>query len=160
MGATGKDDLKWFAARAIRERGYVLKYLELQGLEISRINDLPTLIFIHCSQRRIESIRWELYDKVLFYRDPLRRYVEPVPECTMRSFLILAPFHDKPVIYLPVDDVSLFEGPKVRVTSGMFTGCEGTLRRIKGEKRLIIRLSDHAAVATPHIPKGMLEEIP
>lgn len=153
------SSLKWFAARAIVDRPYVLKYLECMGIEFSRIADIPNLLFLHCTRRTIFALRSELYDRVLFYKDPKRLEVQEVPERNMRSFLILAPFHGKPVIYLPVDDPAFFDGPCFKVLSGEFAGCEGTLKRIKGEKRLIIKVSDHAAIATPHIPARLLERM-
>lgn len=152
-------NLKWFAARAISDRAYVLKYLEHFGFEYRRIASLPTLIFIHCSSRRIAGLRLELYDRVLFYMNAEKNRVQPVPERAMRSFLIFAPLHGKMLIYLPVDDPSIFDGPVYRVTSGDFAGCEGVLKRLKGEKRLVVRINDHAAVATPHIPAKLLEPV-
>lgn len=151
-------ELKWFAARAIRERSYVLRYLECQGVQLSRISDLPTMLFLHCTQQTVRDLRYALYDRVLFYKDPERQEVQEIPERTMRTFLLLEPFHDQPVIYLPVDDPAIFEGPRMVVTEGVFRGCEGVLKRIKGEKRLLIKISDHAAIATPHIPARMLRE--
>ncbi|MBQ0087468.1 MAG: hypothetical protein KBS72_07290 [Bacteroidales bacterium] len=153
------DNLRWFAIRMIRDRKYILRYIELEGIETSRINDIRTLLFLHCKQNEIETLRGELWDRALFYRDAARKRVQQIPDNVMKTFLILAPYHDEPVFYLPVDDPSFFEGKHKRVRSGIFAGCEGVIKRIKGERRLIIRISDRAAVATPYIPQDMLEDI-
>ena len=155
----GNSQLKWYAARIIRERAYVLKYLDSLSVEHAGIADLKSLLFIHTTGDRIALICSELFDRVLFYRNAARTCLEPVPDSVMSSFLIMAPFHDEPVIYLAVDNPQLFEGPRKRVKSGVFAGCEGVIRRIKGNRRLIVRISDRAAIATPYIPHELLEDI-
>lgn len=143
----------------IRERSYVLKYLDSFSVEHAGIEDIKTLLFIHTTSNNISNICADLYDRVLFYRNAEKTAIEPVPDRVMNSFLIMAPFHDEPVIYLPVDDPHIFDGPRKRVKSGVFAGCEGVIKRIKGDRRLIVRLSDHAAVATPYIPHDLLEDV-
>ena len=156
---TGNSQLKWFAARIIRERVYVLKYLDINGIRHSGIEDLKTLLFLQCNEQAIDSIRRALSGRVLFYRNAMKTAIEPVPDRVMRTFLIMEPFHDEPVIYLAVDDPHFFEGPRKRIKSGIFAGCEGVIKRIKGDRRLIVRLSDRAAIATPYIPHDLLEDI-
>lgn len=151
--------LKWFAARVIRERAYVDKMLKVEKVETSGIRDIPTLLFIHCTGAKIEELRRLLWDRVLFYRNPERTAVQPIPDSVMTTFLIMAPYHDEPVIYLAVDDPHFFEGPRKRIKSGLFAGCEGVIRRLKGNRRLIVRISDRAAIATPYIPHDLLEDI-
>ena len=155
----GNSQLKWYAARIIRERAYVLKYLDSLSVEHAGIADLKSLLFIHTTRESIALICSELYDRVLFYRNASRTALEDVPDRVMKNFLIMAPFHDEPVIYLAVDNPRIFDGPRKRVKSGVFAGCEGVIRRIKGERRLIVRISDRAAIATPYIPRELLEDI-
>ena len=143
----------------INERSYVLKFLDINGIGHSGIEDLKSLLFIHCTEQTIYSLRHELYDHVLFYRNAGKTAIEPVPDRVMNTFLIMAPFHDDPVIYLSVDDPHFFDGPRKRVKSGLFAGCEGVIKRIKGERRLIVRISDRAAIATSYIPHDILEDI-
>lgn len=154
-----EEQLKWFATRAIRDKAYVLKYLECLGVRTAGISDIRTLVFINCSASTILKIRFELYDRLLVYKDADRRQPQPVPDNVMKTFLIMAPFHDEPVIYLSVDDPSFFEGPRKKVLSGVFAGCEGIVKRIKGDRRLVVKISDHAAIATPYIPREILEDV-
>lgn len=154
-----KSDLKWYATRIIRERSYVLKLYECLGLETFKIADIPSFIFVRTDRQNIERLRYEIFDYVLFYKNTKRTEVESIPEKTMNNFRILAPVHDKPVIYLPVNDKSFFDGPRFVVTSGIFKGFEGTVKRIKGTKRLVVRVSDHAAFATPYIPADMMRPV-
>ena len=154
-----EQQLKWYAARAIRERPYVLRYLENEKVTISYLADLPTMLFIRCTQTDIERLRSALYDRVLFYLDPERKSVQAIPDRVMKTFLLLAPYHEKPIIYLAVDDPTFFEGKRKRVIKGIFAGCEGVIRRVRGERRLIVRLSDHSAIATTYIPQEYLEDV-
>ena len=151
--------LKWFATRAIREKSYVLKYLEHEGLRHEGIADIRTLLFIQCTDATIRRIRYELYDRLLVYKDAKKLNPEPIPDQVMQTFLIMAPYHDDPVIYLPIDDPSFLQGPRKRVKAGLFAGCEGVIKRIKGERRLIVRINDRAAIATPYIRQEYLEDV-
>lgn len=155
----GNSQLKWFAARMIREKSYVLKYLDIRSVEHAGIEDISTLLFIHTTTGNINRIRADLYDRVLFYRNAQKTAMEPVPDRVMSTFLIMAPYHDEPVIYLAVDDPHFFDGPRKRIKSGVFAGCEGVIKRIKGNRRLIVRISDRAAIATPYIPRELLEDV-
>jgi transcription antitermination factor NusG len=57
------------------------------------------------------------------------------------------------------DPENLKGGEKVRVIKGEFAGIEGELYRIKGHKRVVVRLGDKVAVATHYIPKEFLEKM-
>lgn len=152
------DQLKWFATRTIREKSYVLQFLEHEGIHHVGISDLKTLFFLQCTSTAIQRLQFDLYDRLLIYKDAEKHEPQPIPNQVMQTFLLLAPFHDEPVIYLSVDDPKLFEGKRKRVKSGPFAGCEGVIKRIKGERRLVVKISDNAAVATPYIPRDLLED--
>ena len=151
--------LKWFAARITAERPYVLKYLGSRGIEHSGIKDLRSLLFVRCTAGQAATMGYELYGRVFFYRSADRRSLEPISDEEMETFLRLEPLHEEPVIYINVTDTALFEGQRKRIKGGIFAGCEGVIKRIKGDRRLIIRISDTAAVATPYIPQELLEDI-
>lgn len=159
MGQADTKELKWFATKTFNDKAYVLKYLELAKVKTSRINDVPSLLFIRCTQQQIRQFRYELFGKLYVYRAAESTEPAPIPDKVMKTFLLMAPFHDEPVMYLAVQDPKLFEGPRKRVTSGIFRGCEGVIKRIKGCRRLIVKMSDHAAIATPYIPVGILEDV-
>ena len=50
-------------------------------------------------------------------------------------------------------------GVRVRVTEGPFKGAEGYIKRIKGNRRLIVSIEGVVAVATTYIPGCFLEKI-
>lgn len=153
------QQLEWFATRAIKDRSYVLRYLDAQGIQTERISDIPSFIFVHCSKVQIRQLKSELWDRVLFYRGAGTNEPQAIPEQVMQTFLIMSPYHNEPVFYLPVDNPDFLTGRRKRVVKGVFAGCEGVVKRIKGERRLIVKLSDRAAIATPYIPREFLEDI-
>ena len=60
---------------------------------------------------------------------------------------------------LTLVDIPLAAGDRVRVTSGPMKGIEGELIRIKGHRRVVVRLTDTISVASTYIPSTMLEKI-
>lgn len=156
--AEQQTELKWFAVRVIEDRPYVLKFLEIERVEVVRIADIPNLMFLHCDTKTILWLKSELWGHLLVYRKAGSNQPDPVPEWAIRTIRIMAPFHDEPVIYLAVDDPEFFTGKVRRVTGGIFAGCIGVVKRIKGERRLIVRVSERAAIATPYIPQEFLED--
>ena len=47
-----------------------------------------------------------------------------------------------------------------RVTGGPFKGAEGYIKRIRGNRRLVVALEGIIAVATTYIPGRFLEKMP
>lgn len=156
---TAEVQRKWFATRAIRDKAYVIRFLDHERIPHEGIADIKTLIFVHCTDKQIQDIRSQLSDRLLVYRDAEKKRPQPIPDQVMNTFLIMAPFHDEPVIYLSIDDPEFFNGKRKRVISGLFRGCEGIIKRIKGERRLIVKINDRAAIATPYIPQEYLIDI-
>lgn len=156
----GQPERKWFAVRAITDRPYVQKYLAMYGYEVSRIEALPSLFFIHTQLATLQSIRYgDLAGHLLVYRKPGSYEPDPVPESSVKTLQIMAPFKGEDVRYLAVDDPGFFEGRRKRVIKGVFAGCEGVIKRIKGERRLVVKISERAAIATAYIPKEYLEDV-
>lgn len=58
------------------------------------------------------------------------------------------------------DAAPLRPGTRVRVIAGPFQGLEGTIVRIRRDRRLLIRIPGHCALATPHIPAPLLQPLP
>ena len=150
---------QWFAARLISGRSYASRYLECNGIETAVVADVPTLRFIHCDVRTIKALKIELYGHLMIYRKAGSMEPDPVPDDVMRSFLIMSPHHEEPVLFLSVNDPGIFKGTAKRVTKGIFAGCIGVIKRIKGDRRLIVKVSETAAIATPYIPQDFLEDV-
>ena len=79
-----------------------------------------------------------------------------VPDKQMNDFMFLLDFSDSTV---EVINEELKRGDRVRVIKGPLIGLEGELLRIKGHKRVIVRLEGVVSVATSYIPGSFLEKI-
>ena len=79
-----------------------------------------------------------------------------VPDKQMNDFIFLLDFSKEMV---EVVNENLKKGDKVRVIKGDFAGIEGELIRVKGHKRVVVRLEGVVSLATAYIPGSFLEKI-
>lgn len=79
-----------------------------------------------------------------------------VPDKQMRDFMFLLDFSEDAVQVL---NENLRQGDRVRVIKGEFAGIEGELIRIKGHKRVVVRLEGVFSLATAYSPGAYLERI-
>ena len=67
------------------------------------------------------------------------------------------------LIFIRTDKATSFSllnrGDRVRVIKGPLSGLEGELVRLKGHKRVVVRLDGVASIATSYIPSSFLEKI-
>lgn len=74
----------------------------------------------------------------------------------MKDFKFLLNFTDEAV---QISNQNLRRGDRVRVVQGEFAGIEGELVRIKGHKRVVVRLEGLFSLATTYIPGAYLEKL-
>lgn len=82
-----------------------------------------------------------------------------VPQKAMEDFITVSRIMADDVLYLKDITAKLREGQKVRITDGPFKGVEGTVLRIKRERRVVVELPGMLAVATTFIHPRNLEMI-
>jgi transcription antitermination factor NusG len=153
----------WYAAKVkyLTERK-IKHYLETKGIEhYIPLQDekpvLPSLVFIRTDYNQALALPSESgYMISYFYNDNTNQLLV-IPDQQMQNFMFLQQFSDKTII-LP-DPAKLRGGEKVRVIKGEFVGLEGELYRIKGHKRLVVKLGGLVSLATTYIPKEFLERI-
>ena len=88
--------------------------------------------------------------------DYMTRSLLVVPDKQMKDFMFLLDFSEEAV---HVSNENLRRGDRVRVIKGDFAGIEGELVRIKGHKRVVVRLEGLFSLATTYIPGSFLEKI-
>jgi transcription antitermination factor NusG len=125
---------------------------------------LSNLIFVKSSKEILNPVLKEVKLRLnissdLYYRDFGDKRVIVIPENQMRNFIIVAGNDKEQVIYLSNKEVNLQKGIKVRITGGVFAGVEGTFMRIKGDKRLVVSISNLFSVATAYIPSCYVQPI-
>ena len=164
----------WFAARTRKDQEFAIRNsLEKLNVECfmptqfvirqlkyrKRRVEVPVirnLIFVRTTKDRAWSITKD-YNVQLFYMKDLRtNSLLIIPDKQMRDFMFLLDFSDSTV---EVINEELKRGDRVRVIKGPLIGLEGELLRIKGHKRVIVRLEGVVSVATSYIPGSFLEKI-
>jgi transcription antitermination factor NusG len=79
-----------------------------------------------------------------------------IPDKQMQDFMFLLDFSESVTL---ISNINLKRGDRVRVIKGDFVGIEGELVRVKGHKRVVVRLEGLFSLATTYIPSEYLEKI-
>ena len=117
---------------------------------------IPGLLFIKTSYQTACFLKSESSIKMIYLRNLDNHQLLIVPDKQMQDFIFLLDFSETTVCIV---NEKLKQGDKVRVIKGDFAGIEGELVRIKGHKRVVIRLEGLFSIATTYIPSSYLEKI-
>ena len=179
MPQQGEDNRHWYAfkvfynkvfeiAKEIQEQGVetffpkvkVYKSLENKQQEIWK-PAISSLVFVHCSEEKVWNLQNLLFGRVMLYthRTDGNKIASPIDEEEMRVFMLVTSMEDERLEYLDVESVKYKEGQRVRVLDGPYKDCEGYIKRIKGNRRLLVAVEGLALVATSYIPSVFLEKI-
>ena len=122
---------------------------------------ISSLIFVRCEEETVVALQREFYGRVMLYShvtDGVRR-PSPIDEEEMHVFMLVTSVDDDRLQYLDVESVNYKEGQRVKVLDGLYKGCSGYIKRIKGNRRLLVVVEGIALVATSYIPSEFLEKI-
>ncbi len=117
---------------------------------------IPNVIFIRAEAQECFNIINELSLPMRYVTDRTSHRPIPIMDKQMDDFRFLTEMPDECITLI---NHSLTEGDRVRVINGPMKGIEGELIRIKGHKRVVVRINHTIAVATTYIPTTMLEKI-
>lgn len=120
---------------------------------------IHNLIFIHATQQAMVDYKTATDLPIRYIMDPETHRPLIIPNRQMENFIKVAGTYDESLIYLENDPGLLKKGDKVRILSGLFEGAEGTLVRVKGDRRVVVTIPGVVAVATAHIHMSFLEKI-
>jgi len=156
--------LRWYVARVRRRTEKNIKqFLEEKGIEhCIPLQDgepaIPSLIFVRTDYDRALSLRAESGMYISFISDNTSQGFLVIPDSEMERFLFLQRFADK--FYFLPNPENLQGGERVRVTGGEYAGIEGEVYRLKGHKRVVVRLGSLVSVAmNEYIAKEHLERV-
>lgn len=121
-----------------------------------RVILIPRLIFLHTDRQTAFSLLNERGLNIIYLKDLETRRLLVVPEKQMGDFMFLLDFSESTV---EVINRELKRGDRVRVVKGPLAGLEGELIRVKGHRRVIVRLEGVVSIATSYIPGSFLEKI-
>jgi transcription antitermination factor NusG len=166
--------MKWFAAKVRYQTEKKIKlWLDEQSVEHfipvrkimvekdgKRVEKekvlIPGLLFIHTDYQKALSLSAESRIKMVYFRNLESHKLLVVPDKQMEDFMFLLDFSETAI---QIENANLRQGDRVRVVKGEFAGIEGELIRIKGHKRVVIRLEGLFSLATTYIPSSYLEKI-
>ena len=169
----------WYALKVFYNRVLpVAQYLKQQGVQTyiplrytevvvngtRKIRQEPavsSLLFVRQTERYIMELQ-----NLMKARFPLMAYFDRalkrpavIPDDEMRIFMQVTSTEDPNLEYYDDCAIKYKTGDKVRVTGGPFEGAEGYIKRIKGNRRLIVSIEGIIAVATTYVPQCFLEKI-
>ena len=126
------------------------------GRKKVRVILIPHLIFIRTDQLTSFSLINEHGLNIVYLKDSETRHSLVVPDRQMQDFMFLLDFSEGTVEVL---NKELKSGDRVRIIKGPLMGLERELLRVKGHKRVIVRLEGVISIATSYIPGTFLEKI-
>ena len=131
--------------------------IERNGRKIEREKPMvPGLLFIRTNYQTACSLPDESSIKMVYLRNLENQQLLVIPDKQMQDFMFLLDFSESAV---RIVNTNLRRGDRVRVIKGDFAGIEGELIRIKGHKRVVVRLEGLFSLATTYIPGSYLEKI-
>jgi transcription antitermination factor NusG len=131
--------------------------VERNGKRIRKEKPLvPGLLFVRTNYRKALSLPVESAITMNYMRNIETHQLLVVPDKQMEDFMFLLDFSEAA---LQIENTNLKRGDRVRVIKGDFAGIEGELIRIKGHKRVVVRLEGLFSLATTYIPGSFLERL-
>ena len=126
---------------------------------------IHNIIFVKSSQRTITEHK--MYDKNFAPMRYMMRHgagdaadvIMTVGERPMQNFMRVAEYVDCGMTYLQMNEYISSVGRRVRICEGPFSGVEGVIKRINGNKHVVVQLEDIAAVSIDFVPSDYLIEI-
>jgi transcription antitermination factor NusG len=174
MTKTTDNSIYWYAARvkyrtekkikAFLEEKEIEHFIPFKKVVMERDGkkvqkekpEIPCLVFVRTSYRKALSIPSESGFSLTYIKNIETKKVQVIPDKQMQDFMFLLDFSEST---FRVENSSLRRGDKVRVIKGPFTGVEGELVRVKGHKRVVVRLEGVFSLVTAYIPGEYLERI-
>lgn len=149
---------------------YIPMRYELKGeggrQQMMLVPAIHNLIFIRTTQDELTTMKATQREL-----EPLRYMMRPVegsttqkeiirvPDRQMENFMRVAAAADERVMFLEYGNYLDKVGHRVRVTQGYFAGVEGVIKRIKNNRRVVVKIDGVAAVAIANVPSEYLEVI-
>lgn len=155
------DSLGWYALKVFYNRTEQVRE-QIKGLArevYAPRRVISSLMFVYTTPGNLEYIRKDHYKELKVYSQPGDNVPFQIPESQMEVFKFVTSMEDKNLERIDPEAVNYKAGERVRVTGGIFKGAEGYIKRIRGNKRLVVSIEGVVAVATSYIPTVYLEKL-
>lgn len=152
------ETYNWYASRVFKSRSTVIRCLEKDAVHYYQTKFAPGLLFVYCTEEYVRQFSTLFWGTVYFYRDLSEKQIKPVSTREMNMFILVTSVTDN-LLRLDNPTPEFLQGDRVRVTGGLFQGAEGIIKRIKGDRRLVVSIDGVTAVATSYIRPEYLEVV-
>ena len=174
MSTTTNNQLHWYVAKTRSSATMKVKemlekqdieiflplrkrMIEQNGKKVMVVSPLAlNLVFIRTDYKTALSLVNDYSIPMNYMIDSITNSLLIIPDKQMQDFMFLLNFTDEAV---HISNENLRRGDRVRVVQGEFAGIEGELVRIKGHKRVVVRLNGLFSLATTYVPGKYLEKI-
>lgn len=166
MPETRYEEIEWFAMRVTYHWELeVQRLLDKRGVEsyipmkyeksakTGRKRLVPVihnLIFVHTTASRIQELKSPACIPQLQYMmdQRLGRKIT-VPDKQMRLFIAVTGIYDESLRFFGPSEINFTKAQKVRITGGIFEGCEGVFVKVKGSrsKKVVVEIQGVISVA-------------
>ena len=129
-----------------------------------RVPALSNLIFVHDTMEHITQLKQtRLEAEPLRYM--IRHTLDPLHECNevivvpdrqMDNFLRVAAGPEDEYTYLTPSELQGHEQGSVKIVSGPFKGVEGIIKRIHGNKQVVVELEGLGGITIRFVPKNFM----
>lgn len=174
-----KQSNKWFAIRVPYGREIKLKtcldskniesFIPMRMTEIIRkgkkkkelLPAIRNLIFIYTERSILDVLKAEFETDIpiRYIIDRAKKKPITIPDGQMKHFIVLSSYHNEPSLYLNNVGPTLKNGAHIRVVDGIFKGVEGTVVRIKRDKRVMVNIDGLIAIISAHIHPSLIQQI-
>ncbi|MDR0834374.1 MAG: UpxY family transcription antiterminator [Candidatus Symbiothrix sp.] len=118
---------------------------------------IPCLMFVYADRQTALELPLTTGFTINYIRNTDTKQLQIIPDKQMQDFMRVVDLSEAES--LEILTANLKRGDKVRVVRGIFAGIEGELVRVKGHKRVVVRLDGLVSLATTYIPTDFLELI-
>jgi len=156
------------AAAEIRETGAEV-YIPMQTVVTERNGvrrrqqkpAIASLLFFRSDADTAEAAARMLTDRAMLYRRESagRKIPAAISEREMQIFRLVVSSGAEGLEFIADDPQRFAKGDAVRVTGGPLAGAEGQIVRLRGDRRLVVRVHGVCAVATAYIPQCFIQPI-
>ncbi len=156
---------EWFANYFIHNSDVTFDYRN-GGNEIvhEKVPAISNLIFVHSDKKTIDTLKHtraqaeplRYMTRHLRADDGIRHEIIIVPDNQMDDFIHVASAPDDQRTFLTADDLHGHAGDCVVISSGPFAGVEGIIKRIKGNRRVVVEIAGVAGVCINFVPSKFI----
>ena len=119
----------------------------------------PSLLFVRWEKEKLKEFKQKHFGEIMVYRKAEGTEPAAIDDKEMEMFILVTSALDGREVEVLDRSFDFKPGERVRVTEGPLKGAEGTIRRIKKDRKLLVEVGGVVIVAISHIPAQFLERM-